>query len=70
MPAIKIRHFVWEDSMVTSQRSWLVNRRTILKTSAAIAAVQFTSPYILKARGDTPLIPLDARGRFGEGVDL
>jgi predicted enzyme related to lactoylglutathione lyase len=24
----------------------------------------------LKARGETPLIPLDARGRFGEGVDL
>jgi predicted enzyme related to lactoylglutathione lyase len=24
----------------------------------------------LKARGETPLIPPDARGRFGEGVDL
>jgi hypothetical protein len=24
----------------------------------------------IKARGETPLIPLDARGRFGEGVDL
>ena len=55
MPAIKINHFVWEDSMVTSQRSFLVDRRTILKTSAAIAAVQFSSPYILKARGDTPV---------------
>jgi branched-chain amino acid transport system substrate-binding protein len=26
-----------------------------LKTSAAIAAVQFTSPYIIKARGETPV---------------
>jgi len=41
--------------MVTSLRSWSVDRRTILKTSAALAAVQFTSPYILKARGDTPV---------------
>src|ERR1700681_139584 len=55
MPAIRIRHFVWEDSMVTSQRSWSVDRRTILKTSAAIAAMQFASPYIIKARGDTPV---------------
>src|ERR1700731_1929294 len=41
--------------MVTSQRSWSIDRRTLLKTSAAIAAVQFSSPYILKARGDTPV---------------
>jgi branched-chain amino acid transport system substrate-binding protein len=26
-----------------------------LKTSAAVAAVQFTSPYIIKARGETPI---------------
>jgi branched-chain amino acid transport system substrate-binding protein len=32
-----------------------VDRRTILKTSAAIAAVQFASPYIIKARGETPV---------------
>ena len=32
-----------------------VDRRTILKTTAAIAAVQFTSPYIIKARGETPV---------------
>src|SRR6202051_4392095 len=55
MPAIRIRHFVWEDSMVTSQRSWSVDQPTILNTSAALAAVKFTSPYILKARGDTPV---------------
>src|SRR6266550_4575943 len=47
--------FVWEDSMVTSERSWLVDRRTILKSSAAIAAVQFSSPFIIKARGETPV---------------
>ncbi len=55
MPAIKMRHEVWEDSMVTSQRSWPVDRRTILKTSAALAAVQFSSPFIIKARGETPV---------------
>ena len=41
--------------MATSQRSWPVDRRTILKTGAAIAAVQFSSPYIIKARGETPV---------------
>src|SRR5271163_1224993 len=41
--------------MVTSQRRWSVDRRTILKTSAAIAAVQITSPFIIKARGETPV---------------
>src|SRR5450755_3238520 len=55
MPAIKMRHEVWEDGMVTSQRSWRVDRRTILKTSAALAAVQFSSPFIIKARGETPV---------------
>ena len=41
--------------MVTSQRSWPVDRRTLLKSSAAIAAVQFSSPFIIKARGETPV---------------
>ena len=41
--------------MGTSQRSWPVDRRTILRTSAAIAAVQFASPFIIKARGETPV---------------
>jgi len=39
--------------MGISQRSGSVDRRTILKTSAAIAAVQFSSPFIIKARGET-----------------
>ena len=39
--------------MGTSDGSSPVNRRTILKTGAAIAAVQFSSPYIIKARGET-----------------
>src|SRR3977135_70530 len=46
---------VWEASMGTSQRSWPVDRRTILKTMAAIAAVQFSSPFIINARGETPI---------------
>jgi branched-chain amino acid transport system substrate-binding protein len=41
--------------MGPSKGSWSVNRRTILKTSAAVAAVQITSPYIIKARGETPV---------------
>jgi hypothetical protein len=41
--------------MGTTQRSWPLDRRTILKTSAAIAAVQLTSPFIIKARGETPV---------------
>src|SRR5438270_9433291 len=55
MPAIKIRPFVWEDCMRVSQRPGSVDRRTILKTSAALAAVQFSSPFIIKARGETPV---------------
>src|SRR6476469_3509100 len=41
--------------MGNSQRFRSVDRRTILKTSAAIAAVQFSSPFIIKARGETPV---------------
>src|SRR6476659_32303 len=41
--------------MGISQRSGSVDRRTILKTGAAIAAVQLTSPFLLKARGETPV---------------
>src|SRR3981189_1727538 len=37
------------------QRPWSVDRRTILKTGAAIAAVQLTSPFMLKAGGETPV---------------
>jgi hypothetical protein len=48
-------HHVWEDDMGTAQRSWSVDRRTILKTSAVIAAVQITSPFIIKARGEAPV---------------
>src|SRR5713226_7857276 len=46
---------VWEDSMATAQRSRLVDRRAILKTTAAIAAVQITSPFIITARGEAPV---------------
>src|SRR5579864_5057756 len=41
--------------MPSSRQRWLVNRRTILKSSAVIAAAQFSSPYIIKARGETPV---------------
>src|ERR1700746_2961979 len=41
--------------MGSSQRPWSVDRRTILRSGAAIAAVQFASPYIIKARGETPV---------------
>ena len=32
-----------------------VGRRTILKAGAALAAVQVTSPFIIRARGETPV---------------
>src|ERR1700680_3283205 len=41
--------------MAISQRSWSIDRRTILKASAAIAAVQFSSPFLIRARGETPV---------------
>src|SRR5664280_2902398 len=41
--------------MGISRRSWLIDRRTILTSTAAIAAVQFSSPFIIKARGETPV---------------
>jgi branched-chain amino acid transport system substrate-binding protein len=41
--------------MPISRRRWLVNRRTILKSGAVIAAAQITSPFIITARGETPV---------------
>jgi branched-chain amino acid transport system substrate-binding protein len=41
--------------MGSLQRPWSINRRTILKTGAAVAAAQFSSPFIIKARADTPV---------------
>lgn len=41
--------------MNASQRSGVVGRRTILKAGAAIAALQVTSPFIIRARGETPV---------------
>ena len=37
------------------QRSGAVGRRTILQAGAALAAVQVTSPFIIRARGETPV---------------
>src|SRR6516165_12362347 len=53
--SLKTFHLVWEDSMGSGPRSWPVDRRTILRTGAALAAVQFSSPFIVKARGETPV---------------
>jgi branched-chain amino acid transport system substrate-binding protein len=41
--------------MALSKRPWSINRRTILKSGAAIAAAQFSSPFIITARGETPI---------------
>src|SRR6201999_4057709 len=41
--------------MPSSNRPWSINRRTILKSGAAIAAAQFSSPFIIAARGETPI---------------
>ena len=41
--------------MNASQRSAVIGRRTILKAGAAAAALQVTSPFIVRALGDTPV---------------
>src|SRR3974390_1979937 len=41
--------------MNVSQRSSIVNRRTILKASASIAALQITLPVLIRALGETPV---------------
>src|SRR5580658_2648445 len=41
--------------MATSQRSSPIDRRTVLKSGATLAALQFSSPYIIQARGETPI---------------
>ena len=41
--------------MNASQRSAVIGRRTILKAGAAAAALQVTSPFIIRALGDTPV---------------
>src|SRR5579871_4470212 len=41
--------------MATARRFLPVDRRTILRSGAAIAAMQFASPFIIKARGETPV---------------
>src|ERR1700759_4570871 len=41
--------------MAVSRPPWAINRRTILKSGAAIAAAQFSSPFIVRALGDTPV---------------
>ena len=41
--------------MAISQGPWSLDRRTVLKSGAAIAAAQFTSPFIIKARGEAPI---------------
>src|SRR5579871_987521 len=41
--------------MPISRRRWSVDRRTLLKSGAVIAAAQITSPFIITARGETPV---------------
>ena len=41
--------------MSASQRAGVIGRRTILKAGAAAAALQVTSPFIVRALGDTPV---------------
>ena len=40
---------------MNASRDSAVGRRTLLKTSAAAAALQVTSPFIIRALGDTPV---------------
>ena len=48
-------HLAWEDIMAISNRLWSVDRRTVLKSGAAIAAAQFASPFIIKSLADEPV---------------
>src|SRR6516162_4856897 len=41
--------------MASSQQRWSIDRRTFLKSSAVIAAAQITSPFLIQARGETPI---------------
>ena len=41
--------------MNASRRAGVIGRRTILKAGAAAAALQVTSPFIVRALGDTPV---------------
>ena len=41
--------------MAISNRIWSVDRRTLLKSGAAIAAAQFSSPFIVKSLADEPI---------------
>jgi branched-chain amino acid transport system substrate-binding protein len=41
--------------MAISRRRSSIDRRTILKSGAVIAAAQITSPFIIRARGETPV---------------
>ncbi len=41
--------------MGISNRLWSIDRRTILKSGAAIAAAQFSSPFIVKSLADEPI---------------
>jgi branched-chain amino acid transport system substrate-binding protein len=41
--------------MASSQQRWSIDRRNVLKSGAIIAAAQISSPFIIKARGETPV---------------
>jgi branched-chain amino acid transport system substrate-binding protein len=41
--------------MAISRRTWPVSRRALLQSGAAIAALQFSTPFIIRARGETPI---------------
>jgi len=41
--------------MAISRTTWPVSRRALLQSGAAIAALQFSTPFIIKARGETPI---------------
>ena len=41
--------------MANLREFWPVNRRRLLRSAAALAAAQVSSPFIIKARGETPI---------------
>lgn len=41
--------------MSKTKSPWKISRRRILKAGAAAGVLQFASPFIIAARGETPL---------------
>src|SRR5258708_21192786 len=51
----RLRSTSMEGAKLMKTHSFKLNRRTILKAAAAAGVAQFASPFIIQARGETPI---------------